>query len=89
MTACTKAPAGWTCSREAGHEGPCAAVHESMQPSAYLLSVMLSIDEWRMIVDALRGHAHTALGHDEVESVKDMPQMQLAERLRVGMAKVR
>lgn len=22
---CSKAPAGWRCSREAGHEGPCAA----------------------------------------------------------------
>lgn len=25
MTACTVPPAGWTCSRELGHEGPCAA----------------------------------------------------------------
>jgi len=25
MTTCTKPPSGWTCSREEGHEGPCAA----------------------------------------------------------------
>lgn len=25
MTACKTPPAGWTCSRGAGHEGPCAA----------------------------------------------------------------
>ena len=23
---CTKPPTGWRCTREAGHEGPCAAV---------------------------------------------------------------
>lgn len=23
---CDKAPAGWSCTREAGHDGPCAAV---------------------------------------------------------------
>lgn len=26
MTPCTKAPKGWKCTREAEHEGPCAAV---------------------------------------------------------------
>ena len=26
VSACAKAPAGWTCSRHAGHQGPCAAV---------------------------------------------------------------
>lgn len=25
MSACTKAPEGWVCSRKAGHDGPCAA----------------------------------------------------------------
>lgn len=25
MTTCTIPPKGWTCSRDAGHEGPCAA----------------------------------------------------------------
>ena len=31
---CTKPPAGWRCTREAGHSGPCAAVHASMDPDA-------------------------------------------------------
>ena len=33
---CTKAPTGWRCTREAGHSGPCAAVHESMEPAPIL-----------------------------------------------------
>lgn len=31
---CTKPPAGWRCTRGAGHDGPCAAVHESMDDGA-------------------------------------------------------
>lgn len=27
---CTKPPAGWRCTRGAGHDGPCAAIHVSM-----------------------------------------------------------
>ena len=30
MSACTVPPPGWTCRREAGHEGPCAALPEPM-----------------------------------------------------------
>jgi hypothetical protein len=26
---CTKPPKGWRCTREAGHDGPCAAIAES------------------------------------------------------------
>lgn len=26
MSRCTVPPAGWVCTRDAGHEGPCAAV---------------------------------------------------------------
>lgn len=33
-TPCTKPPPGWRCTREAGHEGPCAAVHRSMDPDS-------------------------------------------------------
>lgn len=29
-----KTPAGWRCTRELGHSGPCAAVHASMAPDA-------------------------------------------------------
>jgi hypothetical protein len=28
---CDKAPPGWFCTRDAGHEGPCAAVEETTQ----------------------------------------------------------
>lgn len=31
---CAKAPPGWRCQRAAGHEGPCAAVHDSMEEDA-------------------------------------------------------
>jgi len=29
MTECTLPPSGWRCTREAGHDGPCAAVPSS------------------------------------------------------------
>ena len=34
MTPCTNPvmPRGWRCTREAGHTGPCAGVHKSMEP---------------------------------------------------------
>lgn len=31
---CTMPPKGWRCTRGAGHTGPCAAVHESLDPDA-------------------------------------------------------
>lgn len=35
MTTCTnpELPRGWRCTREAGHPGPCAGVHTSMEPA--------------------------------------------------------
>ena len=26
MADCTKAPSGWKCTRQSGHDGPCAAI---------------------------------------------------------------
>jgi multisubunit Na+/H+ antiporter MnhB subunit len=31
VNCCEKPPAGWLCTREAGHDGPCAAVREVEQ----------------------------------------------------------
>jgi len=53
MDNCTVPPAGWKCTRAAGHDGPCAALPSYMSPGATL---------WREI-DALGGSGDA--GHSE------------------------
>lgn len=40
-TACRLPPEGWWCSRDAGHEGPCAA--RALSPSRFALDIALSV----------------------------------------------
>lgn len=44
MTTCTIPPKGWTCSRDAGHEGPCAARQEPFPYDEYVTKVLNEID---------------------------------------------
>ena len=43
MTACTVPPKGWWCSREAGHEGPCAARRKFRIPPSTYFCIYLTI----------------------------------------------
>jgi hypothetical protein len=41
----TKAPKGWTCTRELGHEGPCAAVKKPGKWSRFMDGIGSTIGE--------------------------------------------
>lgn len=59
---CRTPPAGWTCTRVAGHGGPCAAWPTKdivLVPRKLLLKCMKALDlslmhdEWKQVVDLL------------------------------------
>jgi hypothetical protein len=58
---CTRPPAGWTCSRNAGHSGPCAAIPIEAAPPAggpdplarsmaLAMTIQKQVDQGRVIV---------------------------------------
>lgn len=45
MTLCNKAPKGWQCTRQVGHEGPCAAVQKRGRWGRFLDAVGEAVGE--------------------------------------------
>lgn len=48
MTTCTIPPKGWTCSRDAGHDGPCAASQEPFPYEVYVDQAVQNLKTFRM-----------------------------------------
>lgn len=47
---CQRAPAGWVCTREDGHEGPCAAVQVTEERPEKLAALIVV---WAVLVAAI------------------------------------
>jgi len=64
---CNRPPAGWTCSRVPGHEGPCAAwpvntpPAPSPKPPVNYLRVTLRADVNGWDIDEVEAHSHREL----------------------------
>lgn len=53
MNACKLPPEGWACTREAGHDGPCAAVFKPELPRTEFEKAMFNA-ETRRLADAVQ-----------------------------------
>lgn len=71
---CVVPPAGWACSREAGHDGPCAAVPVKGHPA---LAMALRIDELEAEVGRLR---------TENERLREIEELHQRDRDAIGRA---